>query len=160
MSAAVGGLLSAAGGIGSIVFCIRATESSASFLVGSSFADAIRSEYVTSPASELLIGGSEWHAVHLAASTVWTSQGSEAPEGTGPEDEADDPLDDELEELPPELEPTSAPEELEPEDPLLLLLLLLAAVGLAPVMVGALPGVHMPRSFMARGEVPQAIPDG
>jgi hypothetical protein len=54
---------------------MRARESCASFCVGSSFAVAIMSAYVTSPASAPGRGGSEWQFVHCADMRVATSHG-------------------------------------------------------------------------------------
>jgi hypothetical protein len=152
MSEALAGFCTEAGGIGDVLLCIRATESCTSFFVGSSFEVARRSAEVTRPLSALLIGGSEWHAVHFEANTVATSQGTPAPGGTDPELEPDDDEDDEDE---PEDEPEDAAPledvELEPplddpdpevEPPLLPPL----EVPLSGID-GEPPGVHVPRSL-------------
>jgi hypothetical protein len=90
---------------------MRESESCASFFVGSSCDVAMRSAYVTRPASAPAIGGSEWHPVQFDASIVATSHGTPVaaavpPSLLPPDDEA-----------PPEPLEDDVPEELAPVDP-------------------------------------------
>jgi len=116
--------------MGDVAFCIRASETCASFFVGSSLAGAIRSANVTRPLSEPAIGGSEWQLVHLAARTDWTLHGRvpEPASNLAPDDELDElePEDDPLPDGPkpsddgpppedPEEPPTAPEDELEPD---------------------------------------------
>jgi hypothetical protein len=103
MSAAGGG---PPGGIGEDLFCMRESESCASFLVGSSCEVAMRSAYVTSPASAPGAGGSEWQDVQFPVNIVETSQGTPV---AGPPP-AELPLDPPV--LPAPLEPVEPPEPL------------------------------------------------
>jgi hypothetical protein len=98
--------------MGDDAFCMRESESCASFFVGSSCEVAIRSAYVTRPASALAIGGSEWHPVQLLARIVAMLHGTPVAAAVPPSLEVP-PL-----ELPdPELLDPEPPEPLELVDP-------------------------------------------
>jgi hypothetical protein len=100
---------------------MRTTDCCASFLVGSPCEVAMRSAYVTSPATAPGEGGSEWHPVQFAASIVATLLGTHVPPDMPPSAAVEPPLLELPLELPPELvdDPTDVvPDELplDPED--------------------------------------------